>query len=161
MVFTLPNAYFLVSGKGEGNTSLNAFDHAIMNAGVGNTNLIRLSSILPPNAKKINPISLPYGALVPIAYSFFSTIGNKVISASLSVGIPKDITKPGLIMETSGFDIKKNMELKAIEMAKDGFHFRGEKLENIESISIEYENTNSTKDKFICVFCGIVLWVIL
>lgn len=40
--------YTLVGGSGEGATRLNAFDAALLDAGVGNTNLIKLSSILPP-----------------------------------------------------------------------------------------------------------------
>lgn len=45
-----PHAIFLVSSEGEGHTLLSAFDSALYNAGVGNYNLIYLSSIIPPRS---------------------------------------------------------------------------------------------------------------
>ena len=41
----------ITSGIGEGATQLSAFDSALNNAGVANYNLIRLSSVIPPNTK--------------------------------------------------------------------------------------------------------------
>ncbi|KKQ23005.1 MAG: Arginine decarboxylase [Candidatus Wolfebacteria bacterium GW2011_GWC1_37_10] len=41
----------LTSAIGSGKTSLSAFDDALFKAGMGNYNLIRLSSIIPKNAK--------------------------------------------------------------------------------------------------------------
>jgi len=41
----------IVKAIGEGSTLLSAFDNALQNAGVCNYNLIRLSSIIPPNSK--------------------------------------------------------------------------------------------------------------
>ncbi|HCI69580.1 MAG TPA: pyruvoyl-dependent arginine decarboxylase, partial [Balneola sp.] len=49
-----PNVYCLVSGAAEGNTRLNAFDNALLEAGVGDTNLMRMSSICPPGAKEVS-----------------------------------------------------------------------------------------------------------
>lgn len=40
----------LCSGTGDGPTPLAAFDAALMDAGVADHNLIRLSSVIPPNA---------------------------------------------------------------------------------------------------------------
>lgn len=41
------------SGTGVGPTELSAFDHALVNAGVANFNLIYLSSVLPPKSEII------------------------------------------------------------------------------------------------------------
>lgn len=41
----------VVSGIGTGPTTLSAFDSALNHAGVANYNLIRLSSVIPPNSK--------------------------------------------------------------------------------------------------------------
>ncbi len=43
----------LVTAVGEGNTELSAFDNALSNCGVLNYNLIRLSSVIPPNTELI------------------------------------------------------------------------------------------------------------
>jgi arginine decarboxylase len=45
----------IVSGFGEGETLLSAFDNALQCCGVFNYNLIPLSSIIPPNSKIIKP----------------------------------------------------------------------------------------------------------
>ncbi len=44
---------YLVSASGEGKTELSAFDNALANCGVLNYNLIRLSSVIPPNTEII------------------------------------------------------------------------------------------------------------
>lgn len=41
----------ITSGKSEGPTKLNAFDNALLDAGIGNVNLIPVSSIIPASAK--------------------------------------------------------------------------------------------------------------
>lgn len=43
----------IVSGFGEGETLLSAFDHALQACGVYNYNLIPLSSIIPPHSKVV------------------------------------------------------------------------------------------------------------
>ena len=39
------------AGHAEGGTTLNAFDNALLAAGIGNINLIKVSSILPPRSR--------------------------------------------------------------------------------------------------------------
>jgi len=46
---------YLTKGSGEGPTTLAAFDCALYNAGIANYNLIRLSSVIPPNTKILRP----------------------------------------------------------------------------------------------------------
>lgn len=41
----------VTTSKGVGTTELGAFDAALYNAGVANTNLVRLSSVIPPGTK--------------------------------------------------------------------------------------------------------------
>ena len=50
----LPTRIILTSGIGIGSTKLNAFDNALLNAGIGNFNLLSVSSIIPPKAKIVN-----------------------------------------------------------------------------------------------------------
>lgn len=42
---------YVSSGIGTGTTTLSAFDHALAIAGVNNFNLLRLSSVIPPNSE--------------------------------------------------------------------------------------------------------------
>jgi len=91
-------------GKGisEGRTRLNAFDKSLLKAGVGDTNLMRMSSILPPAAEEVSvdDLVLPKGGLIPLAYATIDgTTPGRIISASIAVGIPQDDSEPGVIME--------------------------------------------------------------
>ena len=57
------------AGHAEGGTALNAFDNALLVAGIGNVNLIRVSSIVPPDVSFIELPKIKLGALVPTAYA--------------------------------------------------------------------------------------------
>ena len=61
MIIPTPTKYFMAHGCAEGMSELNAFDAALMNAGVGNTNLVRMSSILPPRCEEVASIELASG----------------------------------------------------------------------------------------------------
>ena len=64
----LPKKYFLTAASCEGDTELTAFDKALLEARVGNTNLLRVSSILPPGCEYAPGLEIPAGSLLPIAY---------------------------------------------------------------------------------------------
>lgn len=151
---TIPDKFFLVAGHSEGITPLNAFDSALIDAGVGNTNLMKMSSILPPEAKKIKPIKLPLGSLVPLAYaSKVSSVIDEIISAGVACAVPYDKNKNGLIMEYSAAGHKKEIEKIVRHMAEEGMKNRGYKIKTIYSISIQH-----TVKKIGAVFAAVVLW---
>jgi arginine decarboxylase len=149
-----PTTYFLVSGASEGYTPLNAFDAALLNAGIGNTNLIKITSIIPPHCKEIKPIRLPQGAILPTAYaSISSDIPGEIISAAVAVALPKDDDQPGLIMEYSARGHSKEIELIAKNMASEGMKKRQQEMKEIKSISAEYQ-----VKKIGAAFAGVILW---
>ncbi len=150
----VPTKFYLVSGASEGFMPLNAFDGALLASGVGNTNLMKMSSIVPPKCSRIDPIQLPYGALVPIAYAYrISQIPGEIISSAVACAFPVDEEKPGLIMEYSAAGHKEEIERIVIKMAEEGLHYRNEKIKEIISISNSHEviHTGAT-------FSAVVLW---
>ncbi|HKK45885.1 MAG TPA: arginine decarboxylase, pyruvoyl-dependent [Balneolaceae bacterium] len=156
MMVNTPNIYCLVKGASEGRTRLNAFDNSLLNAGVGDTNLMRMSSILPPGAaqRSINDIELPGGGLIPLAYaSIDSTTPGRYISSAIAVGIPEDDSEPGVIMEFEDHSRLDNVESIVRQMVIDAFEYRKRKLKEIKSIGVEHkvENCAST-------FAAAVLW---
>jgi len=154
MICQTPTKFFMVTGSSEGYTELNAFDGALLNAGIGNTNLVKMSSIVPPNCQEIEPVKLPYGALVPVAYATItSDLEGEVISAAVAVGIPKDSSKPGLIMEYSSRGRKKDIEKIVRKMVEEGMKIRNEDVAVIKSVSIEHE-----VHKIGTAFASVVLW---
>ncbi len=104
----LPQKIVLTKGIGQGSTSLNAFDSALLNAGVGNFNLVRVSSIVPPNSKIINlntdseDVLPAVGSIIPTVYSYLiSNRPGEKISVVLGIALPKNEKKNGLIFEYS------------------------------------------------------------
>jgi len=51
MLCNTPTKFFMATGSSEGYTELNSFDGALLNAGIGNTNLVKMSSIVPPHCQ--------------------------------------------------------------------------------------------------------------
>ena len=150
-----PNIYAIKAASAEGFSQLNAFDVALLKSGVGDTNLVKMSSILPPNCKKVESITLPRGDLVPVAYAALtSSKKGQLIAAAVAIAIPKDKTINGLIMEFEDFDITaKEAEEQVRKMAQWGMEYRGYEIDRIESISVDHVVENHG-----AVFACVVLW---
>jgi arginine decarboxylase len=145
-----------VSGSSDGFTLLNAFDGALLASGVGDTNLVKMSSILPPGCREMNPrpVSLPQGALVPIAYaSLCSDVPGEVISAAVAIGIPEDETRAGLIMEYSARAEESVVKAQVRKMVQKGMELRNRAIKDIMAISATYSVAGIG-----AVFAGVVLW---
>lgn len=122
----LPKKFFVVSGKGESVTSLNAFDTALIDAGIDQCNLVLISSILPPDAVYI---SNPIPAITPgtITYTVLSRMDGEheeTIGAGLgwALGIRDNEMKMGIVAEDYGFknhkDVERTTKTKLEEMAR-------------------------------------------
>lgn len=136
MVIARPDKYFLVAGYAEGTTPLNAFDHALMRAGIGNLNLLRISSILPPSATEIPPAPLPYGSLIPTAYADeTSDIPGTEVAAAVACGVPDDPTLPGVIMEHHLHGNEQTCREQVIRKVEEAFASRGYKLAAVKVAS--------------------------
>lgn len=147
-----PTKFTLVAGAGEGSTALNAFDRALLEAGAGNVNLLRVSSILPPGARYLEQIALPPGALVPVAYGTIkSATPGERIAAAVAVGIPE--SGYGVIMEYSGHTSAEEAERIIRKMVEEAFVMRGLNLVTYRVKSVEHRVKNVA-----AVFAGIVLW---
>ena len=79
------------AGHAEGGTTLNAFDNALLAAGIGNINLIKVSSILPPEVPVIELPKIKPGALVPTAYAAMtSETPGETVAAAVGYAVPDD-----------------------------------------------------------------------
>ena len=154
MLIRTPTHYFLVSGDAEGYMELNAFDAALLGAGVGNTNLVKVSSILPPGCRPTDPMPLPPGALVPVAYAAITcSVPGEIISAAVAVAVPEEEDQPGLIMEYSAYgraDITREI---VVRMAEEGLRTRGLTVGEIRTAEAEHKVENKG-----AAFAGVVLW---
>lgn len=136
-----PKRFFLVAGKGEASTQLNAFDAALLQAGIGDTNLIRMSSILPPACVEIDSYDFPKGSFVPLAYGEISSSEpGTVISAAVAVGIPEDESESGLIMECARVGDEGPCLQRVLDMVREGMEqIRKRPIRDIRSISVSYK----------------------
>lgn len=149
-----PNVFCLVKGAGEGRMLLNAFDQALLAAGIGDTNIVRMSSIIPPGACERSRMVLPKGGLIPTAYAHIdSDLSGEIISAAVAVALPDDITQAGVIMEYEAKAPLHVVEDKVRQMAEDAFAYRNRKLREIKVTGIEH-----TVQECGAVFAGAVLW---
>lgn len=148
----LPKAYKVVSGSSEGDTHLTAFDKALLKAGVGNINIIRVTSILPPGAVYQPELEIPHGSLVPTAFaSIVCDEPGKTISAAVGVGIAEN--SYGVIMEHSGFKTKAETEEEIMRMIREAFEARG-----LELIETKISATQHTVQKIGCSLAAVPLW---
>ena len=148
-----PRKYTLVAAAAEGPTRLNAFDNALLGAGIGNLNLLRVSSILPPGAQQVDEIQLPEGSLVPTAFGTIdSESPGELISAGIAVGID-DGGRCGVIMEFSGRCSQRVAEEEVRGMVVNAFRQRGRTLKEIQLKTVEHR-----VERIGCVFAAIALW---
>lgn len=154
MMVKTPNVYRLARGASEGFSLLNAFDGALLQAGVGDTNLVRMSSIVPPGARQTDRLLLPKGGLIPVAYAHIgSDVPGQVISAAIALAIPTDPSLPGVIMEYEATDPLEVVEAHVRKMAEEAFVMRNRELAEIRSLGVEH-----TVKSCGAVFAAAVLW---
>ncbi|WP_407409439.1 pyruvoyl-dependent arginine decarboxylase [Methanobrevibacter sp.] len=90
----------IVSGKDEGPTKLNAFDNALTDAGIGDVNLIRVSSMLAGNAEIVDLPTLKPGSMVNCVLSeITSDVPGEEITAVVALAIGEEL---GCVVETTG-----------------------------------------------------------
>ena len=154
MIIKTPTHYFMVSGDSEGFTLLNAFDGALLRAGIGDTNVVKMSSIVPPRCQLISPVLLPAGALIPAAYaSIASDVPGEIIASAVAVALPENPDYPGLIMEYSGRGPKVEIEETVRQMAIEGMKLRGRIIKDLNSIAVEHR-----VKKVGATLAAVVLW---
>lgn len=97
----------IAQGKGVGTTELGAFDAALNDSGIANFNLIRLSSVIPPNAviieeeDKIPEIKGEWGDRLYVVQAHYET-STPGVGAWAGVGWVIDESGKGLFVEHEG-----------------------------------------------------------
>lgn len=149
-----PSHYFMVAGSSEGPTPLNAFDNALLAAGIGDTNLVRMSSILPPRVEIMEPRPLPPGALVPVAYAeMTSSNPGETIAAAVAIAFPQDESLPGLIMEHHAAASREEVEAEVRRMAVAGMEHRRRPIKDVVVRGAEHVVGTTG-----CAYAAVVLW---
>ncbi len=117
----IPQKVFFTKGVGVHKESLFSFEAALRDAGVAPFNLVSVSSIFPPNCKKITREEglklLTPGQIVHVVISRNSTNEpNRLIASSIGCALPADSSQYGYLSEHHSFGETEN---KAGEYAED------------------------------------------
>ena len=127
------------AGHAEGGTPLNAFDNALLAAGIGNINLVKISSILPPDIPVVDLPKIKPGALVPTAYAAMtSEVPGETIAAAVGYAVPDDAAKNGVIMEFHGPTTREEAERTIRAMLDEAFRVRGEPIREMKVFAVEH-----------------------
>ncbi len=150
----IPNVYFLCAGSSDGKSALTSFDGALLAAGIGNVNLIRATSIVPPNCHETDLFAIPKGSLVPIAYATItSSHPGEIISSAVAIAIPEDDSLAGVIMEHSDIASLSITEIKVKQMAEEAMEIR-----NIKNFVVKSKGVETIVNNIATTFAGTVLF---
>lgn len=151
-MWNLPQAVSVVAGAAEGSTDLNAFDNALLNAGIANLNFVRVTSIFPQGAKIIPMREYPPGMLMPAVYARISRhMPGERIAAAVAIGISDQ--GYGVIMEHSHTGTSENAEQIVRSMVDEALASRG--LRNVETVVASKEHLVRRTG---CVLAAVLLW---
>lgn len=120
----------ITSGNAEGASKLNAFDNALLNAGIGDVNLIKVSSIIPKGSKFVELPNLEAGSMTNCVLAH-ATSNNKgdVITAAVAVATSDDF---GCVVENSAInEDPEYVKKKAVFMVKEMMKIRKMKINEI------------------------------
>ena len=94
-----PDVLWLTNGHAEGDTRLNAFDNALITAGIGHWNLVKVTSVAPKAAAIVpGPLAIEAGSIVPaVLASCHSDREGELITACVGLGLGAN--SHGMIME--------------------------------------------------------------
>jgi arginine decarboxylase len=140
-------------GRAEGGTILNAFDNALLAAGIGNINLIKVSSILPPEVPVVDLPKIKPGALIPTAYAAMtSDVPGETLAAAVGYALPDDPARNGVIMEFHGHATRAEAEHQIELMLEEAFRVRGEAIREMKVVAVEH-----TVQRIGCALAAITL----
>ncbi|AEC51110.1 pyruvoyl-dependent arginine decarboxylase [Pyrococcus sp. NA2] len=156
MSWTTPKKAIMLAASAEGSTKLNAFDNALLKMGIGNVNLVKLSSVIPAHIEWLDelPKNIPIGMLLPTVYAHIeSDESGSTISAALGVGISEN-NEGGLIYEYAGYCTREEAEEMVRKMVEEGFKVRGWKLGEFRVVSAEI----TVKDKPAAAVAAVIMF---
>jgi arginine decarboxylase len=141
------------AGHAEGGTPLNAFDNALLAAGIGNINLVKVSSIIPPEVALTDLPKIKPGALIPTAYAAItSEVPGETVAAAVGYALPDDPAKPGVIMEFHGVADREAAEQAIAQMLEEAFRVRGEPIRELRVVAVEH-----TVERVGCALAAVTL----
>lgn len=153
-MFEKASRFYVTSGKGTSRVSyMNALDSAMIDADIGEINMIKVSSVLPGDIERSDEIDVDAGDFIPCVYVTAQGEGER-LTAGVAYGFRRD-GGAGYVAELSHEGemdegtFTSELEEKLLEMGRA----RGVKLEGIE---LEYSELEPGDGEFGCVIAAVV-----
>lgn len=128
----IPSRFFVTSGKGINKTSeLNAFDLALLQAGIGDQNLVSVSSVLPIGIRQVERVEIARGAITHAVLARYSGGEGEVISAGIAYGFRTD-GQGGYVAEAHLHGTQKSLKEFLRWRMQEIAHYRGVELRRIQ-----------------------------
>jgi len=111
----IPKAFFITSGVGMAHDQDAAFDIALQDAGIGECNLVEVSSILPAKAEEIDKMPCTPGEITFCVLSRMAGKSGELVGAGVGYGWLRDSTNSpvfGIICEHHGHHSRDYLTLK-------------------------------------------------
>lgn len=136
----VPREFFVTSGKALSPVSdLNAFDLALLNAGLSEQNLVAVSSVIPDGAVQVDVRPIPMGAVTFCVLSQMRGYAGENLVAGIAYTYRKD-GHGGYVAEGhlhgSAEDLRRELERKMKEMSRIRDAEFGEIFYRIEELSV-------------------------
>ena len=151
----LPKHYKIVSGSGKSKFPLVAFDKALLDAGIGNFNLVKVSSILPAHCMYSEEITLTPGSILYAANASVTITKGESGQTAVAVAISENSDENGVIFETSSKENLENCELLVENMCTEAMEERNRKIKIIEKSS---QKILAENDMFLSAISAVVMW---
>jgi arginine decarboxylase len=135
----IPTRFFVTSGKGINRTSeLNAFDLALLQAGIGDQNLVSVSSVLPIGIRQVDRQRIARGAITHAVLARYGGGEGEVISAGIAYGFRSD-GQGGYVAEGHVHGTQRSLKEFLKWRMEEIAHFRGVELKRIHYRTEELE----------------------
>lgn len=133
----VPSKFFVTSGSAVSPvSSLNAFDVALIKAGIGEQNLVSVSSVIPVGAELIEKKDMPMGAVTHCVLAQMRGQEGETISAGIGYAFRKD-GKGGYVAEGHLYGSEKSLRDDLGWKMKEMGRIRGTELGEIFFVTEE------------------------
>lgn len=149
----IPKHYTIVSGKGFSKYKLVAFDNALLNAGIGDYNLVKVSSILPARCQYEKNIDIVKGSVVYAAYSTVTVKEKQKITTAVAAAIPSNDDESGVIFES--FSDSDDAENDVCNMCMEAMENRNKNIKEIKSTSI---TVSGKSGGYVSGISAVIMW---
>ncbi|KYH38656.1 MAG: hypothetical protein AYL31_010990 [Candidatus Bathyarchaeota archaeon B26-1] len=149
----IPEEFFVTGGKAVSSVSkLNAFDLALKDAGIEHCNIVKVSSILPPNCREVDRKPLPIGAITYAVLARMDGSSGSTISAGIAWAHEEN-NSYGIVAEAKGYMDEKTMRGVLKSRIEEMARARGIK---IGKIKYRIETMKVPPEKYGCAVVALV-----